>query len=161
MVGEGAPCPRCLALAQLVARALASAPTCSRGAGVGQGWRVAAGGDCPPSPNAASPHAGDGRKVRAARCLAPGWDVQWVGREAATGCSVVWAGCTADTAVQSFSNAANSLKAFLTHPFLKVSPKDEKREQPGSSKPSRAQPVPCLLRRRLLLQYLAPLAASA
>lgn len=66
-------------------------------------------------------------------------------------------GAQADIAVQSLSKAADCLQS-PTHPFLKVSPKDEKREQPVSTKPSRAQPVLCLLRRG---QHLAPLAASA
>lgn len=41
--------------------------------------------------NAASPRSGHGVEHQAAQSLAPGWDVQWVLREVATGCSTAWA----------------------------------------------------------------------
>lgn len=70
-------------------------------------------------------------------------------------------GTGADAAVQSLARAAGSLQSPI-HPFLKLAPEDEeRRKQPGGAKLSRVQPVPCLLRSRLLLQYLAPLAHRA
>lgn len=76
--GKGALCPRELALAQLRARALASALTCSLGSRRGAGLKGSCWDGCAPSLNAASPHAGDGREDEAVLCLALGWDV-WQG----------------------------------------------------------------------------------
>jgi len=139
-VCEGAPCPRCLALAQLMAGALASAPARSQGSGRGAGMEGSCWGGC-----ASSPHPGGGGKSRHRGA----W---WVGRDVAMGCSVVWAvqvcrdvgwmhGAGADSAMQRLSKAASSFQSPI-RPFLKLSPEEKvRREQPGGTKPARAQPV--------------------